>query len=113
MAKQTKRNGTATVDSKEARQHVPLGPDQILSGCPKCEAYGVPIVRTDYGVRVTDAAFDDLVHSLNSDTQKIFMDCFGVNTRDSAGWYPVDVERALYNMERVMAGKPEDNSGWD
>ena len=113
MAKQTKRNGTATVDSKEARQHVPLGPDQILPGCPKCSSYGVPLTRTAYGWRVTDEAFDDLVHSLNSDTQKIFMDCFGVNTRDSAGWYPVDVERALYNMERVMAGKPEDNSGWD
>jgi hypothetical protein len=53
------------------------------------------------------------VNSLKADTQKIFMDCFGVNTRDSAGWYPVDVERALYNMERVMAGKPEDNRGWD
>jgi len=113
MAKQAKRNGGTPVDPTEARHPVPLGPNEIDPNYPRCASYGIPVTRTIYGRRVTTDALTEFCNGLRSDMQKIFDDCFGANTRDMAGWYPHDVERALYNMERVAAGKPEDTRGWD
>ena len=113
MAKQAKRNGGTPVDSTEARQPVPLGPDEIDPRYPRCASYGIPITRTIYGRRVTDNALTHFTDSLRADVQKIVNDLLAGQTRDSVGWYPDDIERALYNMERIQQGKPEDNRGWD
>lgn len=113
MAKQAKRNGGTPVDSTEARHPVPLGPNEIDPRCPRCASYGVAVTRTIYGRRVTDDALTQFIDGLRPDVQKIVSDLLAGQTRDSAGWYPDDIERALYNMERIQQGKPEDNRGRD
>ena len=113
MAKQAKRNGGTPVDSTEAGQSVPLGPNEIDPRYPRCASYGIAVTRTIYGRRVTDESLTQFTDSLRADVQKIVSDLMAGQTRDSSGWYPEDVERMLYNMERIQQGKPEDNRGFD